>query len=238
MGEFPSIVGRASFVMGGISVTLGVPYPPQPAAGSNGIGTFALGASQLGDISQLDVWQTVLDQYANSPVITSTISSLFSAIDQTGNIDDFFDKVLNINTATGYGLQVLGRIVGISNVIPYTVIPASFGFSQATGSLTFGEGAFYSGATSTTNYTVSDDVYRLLIKAKAAANISNGSILSLNNILSILFPNRGNAYVTDDGNMSMTYTFLFALSPIEVAIVTQSGVLPVPSGVSCTYVHL
>lgn len=41
-------------------------------------------------------------------------------------------------------------------------------------------------------------------------------------------------YVTDLGGMSLRYTFEFPLTPYEFAIITQSGVLPRPSGVSAT----
>ena len=214
----------------------GPPYPHVPKSGSNGIGLFAIGIGQAGDIPPFDYWLTVMEQYANSPAITSVIGSLFAALDQTENANNFYDQVWNIDTATGYGLQALGRIVGVSNVISYTAAPASFGFKQQPQALTFGQGTFFGGVNVTTNYTLSDPAFRNLIKAKAAANISNCSIPALNNILQVLFPNRGNAYVTDGANMTMTYTFQFSLSPTEIAIITQAGVLPVPSGVSISYV--
>ena len=49
-----------------------------------------------------------------------------------------------------------------------------------------------------------------------------------------LFPHRGNCYVVDGLNMTMQYFFAFPLSPVELAIVSQSGVLPKPVGVSAT----
>jgi len=38
--------------------------------------------------------------------------------------------------------------------------------------------------------------------------------------------------------MMMTYTFEFPLSPVELAIVQNSGVLPKPTGVAATVVIL
>ena len=214
----------------------GPQYPPPPKTGSNGVGLFSIGISPIGDIPSFSVFDTILDEYANSVAITGTITSLFAAADQTANLDNFYDQVWNIDTAGTYGLSVWGRIVGIGNVIPYTAPPPSFGFAQASDALPFGDGTFYGGVNATTNYTLSNDAYRLLIKAKAAANISDCSVPSLNNILQILFPSRGNAYVTDDGGMAMSYTFKFSLSPTEIAIVTQAGVLPIPSGVVVSYI--
>ena len=46
-----------------------------------------------------------------------------------------------------------------------------------------------------------------------------------------LFPNRGNAYVSNGGNMNARLTFEFALQPFELAIIKQSGALPPTTGV-------
>lgn len=128
-----------------------------------------------------------------------------------------------------------------------------------------GGGPFYGGQGLTSNYNLTDDQFRLLILAKAMANITNGSIPAINQILMSLFPNRGNAFVTEGyqgpsffgfeeatnclpfgqgvfyggeavPSMVMTYTFDFPLSPVEIAIVSQSGVLPRSTGVSATIV--
>jgi hypothetical protein len=76
----------------------------------------------------------------------------------------------------------------------------------------------------------------VLILAKALANISSCSAPAVNKVLQLLFPGRGVCYATDGLDMTMTYTFLFALTPVEAAIVDQSGVLPRPAGVSATVV--
>ena len=44
--------------------------------------------------------------------------------------------------------------------------------------------------------------------------------------------------MTDGLNMTMTYTFRFPLTPVQLAIVQNSGVLPRTSGVAATVVQL
>jgi hypothetical protein len=216
----------------------GPPYPPGPAPGSNGIGLFQIGVSPIGTIPTFDVWKTVISQYANSPILTGLIVNLFAYLDQTANIDLFFDNVINVLTAQGSGLDVWGRIVGVNRVLQVQV-GDNLGFQEALpGSDPFGQGAFYSGAPLTSNYALSDDAYRQLILAKAAANITNGSIPALNQILLSLFPGRGACYVTDGQDMTMTYTFGFSLTPLDLAVVANSGVLPKPVGVKATIVSL
>ena len=79
-----------------------------------------------------------------------------------------------------------------------------------------------------------DADYRTLIYAKALSNICDGSIPSANRILRLLFPGRGNCYVTDGLDMTMTYTFEFPLTAVELAILAQSNVLSTPSGIVAT----
>jgi hypothetical protein len=247
----------------------GPPYPPPPAPGSNGIGLFEIGVSPIGTIDPFDVWSTIISQYANSPILTTLITNVAGYLSPTANIEQFFDLVFNVATAQGFGLDVWGRIVGVSRILK--IVDGSnpqMGFNEAQpGSFGFGQGTFYGGQTITDNFALSDDAYRQLIFAKAAANITDGSIPAINRILMSLFPHRGNAWVTDGqqsvdafgfqeaGNesgfnqssfysgtplptMVMTYTFAFQLTPVELAIVQQSGALPKPTGVKATVVQL
>src|ERR1700731_1035212 len=98
----------------------GPPVPhPNPAPGSNGIGRFAIGVSPIGSIPSWDPWAQVVSEYANSQAITDLILSFNSAMDQRENIENLFDLVWNIDTAVGYGQDVLGRIVGVSRVLKF-----------------------------------------------------------------------------------------------------------------------
>lgn len=220
-------------------MTSGPPYPhPNPVPGSNAIGSFAIGVSQMGDITAFDVWKTVLSQYANSPILTALIVDFSEYVDETTNLDDFFDLIFNVDTAQGIGLDIWGRIVGVVRTLSIPEGTRYFGFEEQSPTVdSFGQSPFYTGGSTTNNFYLSDAAFRTLIFAKALANISDGSIPALNQLLLNLFPNRGNAYVTDDGSMAMTYTFQFALTAVEAAIITQSGVLPRPTGVTVSYVQ-
>ena len=180
---------------------------------------------------------TVLSQYANSPILLQLISNYCECIDQTANFDAFYNNIWNIDTAQGYGLDVWGRIVGVNRVLQVTSA-TYFGFQEADdpSEVGFNQAPFYAGQAVISNYPLSDSAYRTLIFAKALSNISDGSIKSINQLLLNLFPGRGNCYVTDGRNMTMTYTFKFQPTPVEIAIIQESGVLPKPAGVSATVV--
>lgn len=179
-------------------------------------------------------WQTILSQYNASAKLQTLLAAINQWISPDANYELFFSTVWNILTASGYGLDVLGRIV----VAPRTVsaAPASvFGFYEATDRVGFGQGPFAEAYNpDTVTYALSDDAYRALILAKAAFNITDGSVPATNAILMNLFAGRGNAYVQDNLNMTMVYVFTFALTPAEMATV-QAGVLPKPTGVSATF---
>lgn len=205
---------------------------------SSAIGEFVIGQSPIGggDIAGVE---TILAQYANSPIIRQLIENYAEAVDPTLNIQNWYDWVWNVATAKGWGLDVWGRIVGVNRVLQ---IPSGvhFGFEEAAaggGIDTFGFGIFYSGGGLTSNFALSDTAFRLLIFAKAAANLWDGSIPGLNNILRLLFPGQV-AYCTDLGGMAMTYTFAFVLTPVQAAVVANSGVLPRPCGVAATVISM
>lgn len=207
----------------------------RPRPGSNAIGLFQIGVSPIGPIPDFDVWVTILSQYANSPTISQICQNISDCIDPSTNIDSFFDLVWNIATAQGWGLDVWGRIVNVSRTLSVPGGQQYFGTEEALpGSAGFNQQPFFQGQGLTNNFLLADSAYRTLILAKALFNITDGSIKSINQILLNLFPNRGNVYVIDGRNMSMTYYFSFGLSPVELAIVEQSGALPRPSGVSST----
>ena len=184
-----------------------------------------------------DLDQTVASQYTNSPRIDALVALFDQAVGTDALFELFYTNLWNIDTAVGYGLDVWGRIVGIGRVLT-VVDDFYFGFAQQDDVAlvgTFGQAPFFSGETVTSNFSLTDEAYRKLIFAKAAANITSGSIPAINRILmDILFPGRGNAYVIDNQDMTMVYKFDFPLEPFELSIVADSGVLPTPTGVSFT----
>jgi len=194
----------------------------------------------------LDVEQTVLSQYANSPTIIQLIENMNSYIDPRANIEAFYNCLWNVDTAFGEFLDIWGRIVGVSRVIPIPGSSGSFGFDnedsppdwQNFGFLGIPSvgGPFYAGQVNTGGFTLNDTAYRTLILTKALANIVATTAPALNQLIRNLFPGRGRAYTNDLGNMAMRYVFEFSLSTVEYAILAFSGVLPHPAGVKVSII--
>lgn len=184
-------------------------------------------------ISPFDPSVTIARQYSNSPTIGQLVNSMHQYFDQSTNFNNFYNSIWNINTAAGYGLDVWGRIVNVPRTLTIPGTPNYFGFAeQGAGAQPLGQAPFYAGVTTTQTYSLADSAYRTLILTKALANISSSSASSINTLLGNLFYGRGRCYVVDQGGMQMMFTFEFALQPFEIAILTQSGVIPRPAGVS------
>lgn len=183
-----------------------------------------------------DVQKTVLSQYSCAPTLNALIEAWNQTLDPTRLIETWFTNIWNLDTAQGYGLDVWGRIVGVERVLTLST-DSFFGFAEPQ-DLTlqpFNAAPWYSGTQTTSNYRLSDEAFRQLISAKALANITDGSITSLNAILMTLFAGQGDVWVADTGTMTLTYTFNFAPSAVQVSLIQSSGVLMRPAGVRVIY---
>ena len=185
----------------------------------------------------LNVARTVVSQYGNSPSIRALVDSWNDCIDPRINLDTFYAAWWDVSTAYGEGLDNWGRIVGVSRLLNIPNDEDYLGFVTSANPYdwdTFNNGIFYTGYGATQTYLLPDDAYRVLILAKALANISATTTRGINRVLKQLFPGRGKCYVVDGLDMTMTYTFEFQLTVVEYAILVNSGVLPHPAGVEYT----
>jgi hypothetical protein len=181
-----------------------------------------------------NVERTIISQYANSPTLVQLVQNMNEYVDPSANIDAFYNAVWNVDTAVGFGLDIWGRIVGVSRLLRIPANVKILGFKNASFPndwRPFNYGTWYAGEVQTQAYELPDDQYRTLILTKALSNIVATTAASINQLLRNLFPGRGRCYVLDNGGMSMTFLFEFPLSAAEYAILTLSGALPHPAGV-------
>lgn len=182
----------------------------------------------------IDVERTIISQYANSPTLVQLIQNMNEYIDPRANIEAFYNAVWNVDTAIGFGLDIWGRIVGVSRLLQIPGADPIVGFDNASFPKDWypmSEGRFALENEVTTSYELPDDTYRVLILTKALSNIVSTTAPALNQLLRNLFPGRGRAFVCDLGGMAMQFVFNFRLTTVEYAILTQSGALPHPAGV-------
>ncbi len=182
----------------------------------------------------IDVERTIISQYANSPTLVQLVQNMNEYIDPRANMAAFYNAVWNVNTAVGFGLDIWGKIVGVSRLLQIPGADPIVGFDNASNPddwTPMSQGRFARENEVTTSYELPDDAYRVLVLVKALANITATTAPGINQLLRNLFPHRGRAFVRDLGNMAMEFVFNFTLTPVEFAILTQSNAMPHPAGV-------
>jgi beta-lactam-binding protein with PASTA domain len=195
-----------------------------------------------------DAEQTVISQFANSPTLMQLVQNMNQYIDQSANFAAFYNYVWNINSAQGFGLDILGRIVGVGRLLQISTTSDYVGFYIASESQPDQDwqpmgsdqppqpavgGQMYTGYNATQAYLLPDDAYRQLILAKAFANICATTAPAINQILQNLY-GTGTAWVLNVSPMAISYNLTFQPTPIQLAILEQSGVIPTPPGVTVT----
>jgi hypothetical protein len=179
---------------------------------------------------------TILAQYANSPILMQLLTNMNSYVDPRANLANFYNQCWNIATAQGYGLDRIGRLVGVSRIlkIPTSSFSGVFEFREdgyGTPMKPGGTAPFWSGTLNGSNFALSDSSFRTLIYVKAISNISLCSAPAMNQMLTNLYGTEGVAYCQELGNMQMGLVFEFALNITDFYILTQSKALSRPSGV-------
>lgn len=191
-------------------------------------------------MTALNPIDTPISQHANSPTLARLFANNKEYFDVRAKFQLFYDNVWNIDTAVGFGLDIWGRIVGVARQLNAPGAVPIFGFYQATSPTDyspFNVAPFSDGSNATSVYSLPDVTYRKLILAKAAYNLSDCSVPSINKLLRALMDGR-KAYVVNNLDMTMDLHFEFVLTPLEYAIITQSGVIPTPAGVTVNVVSL
>ena len=182
----------------------------------------------------MNIVDTLLSQYANSPIIVGLLEGLEECLNPSTTIDAFYDDIFNVLTAKGYGLDVWGRIVGIGRNVPSSIgSDRTFGFNKDSGFTPFNDAPFSGSGSGFTSYALPDSLYRQLIMIKAYANILYATAPNINKFLFYIFKKR--AYYLLTGDMQAEYVFEFTPTAFERLIIFSLNILPIPCGISVQY---
>lgn len=140
-------------------------------------------------------------------------------------------KSYDIDNAVGEQLSVIGRIV----VAPrgfIGAIPMSPGLFALTDGDEFGdEGAMFSALTIDQDGQLSDDLYRLVIKAKIVKNNGDATLDNILDGMNFLLPNADVLRVTDGEDMSFSIEFYGQITNLERFALLNAGLVPKPQAV-------
>ena len=171
-------------------------------------------------------------QYRNKPkavawynITRTTASQLNTAI---AGVRDMYD----IDANFGAQLDIIGRIVVQPRefIGDIELFPGLFDLSAGA---EFGDdsGAIFASLTVDQDQLMSDDLYRLAIRAKIIKNNSDATIDSILDGLNFLLPNADVIRVTDGEDMSFSVEFYGNITELERWALRNKSFVPKPQGV-------
>lgn len=141
-------------------------------------------------------------------------------------------SLLDLDAAVGQQLDLVGQWIGITRFINTPLTGVYFAFD--TTGVGFDQGTWFGPYNPVTGVTrLSDDAYRLLLRAKIAANHWNGTVPAAYAAWEELFPSTAfTVLVQDTGGMSMLYALLGSIPDAVTTALFTGGYLGLkPSGV-------
>ena len=149
--------------------------------------------------------------------------------------DDIFDTAdktresYDIDSATSHELNILGVIVGASRSFESQVTFETNDFGEV--NVQFGgvDIQFQTIGQSITQ-EVSDEIFKILIKAKISKNNNDGTIDGVLNALQFIIPDNISRIIDHD-DMSFSVSFGEELSSLQVMTLNTFDILPRPQGV-------
>lgn len=151
----------------------------------------------------------ITSEYADKPNYNSFVEAFLNLLIPSNNCLLSFDTIFNIDQAVGDQLDKIGEIIGVGRELPLSDpdIPP----------------------------VLTDNLYRIVLKARIYTNFWDGTMKGLTDIIDVTFPDV--AYQVVDGqDMSMQLVIIVPDADQSlIALLTNGYILPKPSGVKFTY---
>lgn len=180
-------------------------------------------------------------QYQGMPRAGATADLLASSFNDAWKGLAAITGVLDIDTAVGVNLDLVGKHVGQSRILPEITPRGLFGFEGATGAKGFslsgdGGGKWYRhGDPIADSVVLNDDDYRFLIRCRVTRNYMVGTMPDIESALSFIFD--GNAHAFDQYDMSFIVVIRDAgITDFKRYAITKLDILPRPAGVRIRFV--
>lgn len=150
-----------------------------------------------------------------------------------GSPVDAVRVMYNIDTAVGAQLDIIGRIVVVDRkfVGQIALDPGLFA-ALANNPDEFGDTeAVFAAMYVDQDQQMSDDLYRLVIKAKILKNNSNATIEEILFGCNFILPNAEFLRITDNENMSFSIEFYGNITSLQRYALLNANLIPKPQGV-------
>jgi len=182
----------------------------------------------------------LLTQFSEAENLKGYIKALLS---EANTLEQVFCDIIDlrtIDTATGFTLDVIGVLVGQPRILVDANLLMFFGYQGVGNEDSYGTlsdssiGARYLslGEDTTGNVELTDEEYRLFIRARIAKNHSNGSINDVASLTSFL--SGADLVIVQDGLEPASFTLGIGkkLSANEKQLLKTNDLIPKPAGVN------
>ena len=170
-------------------------------------------------------------QYRKKPRARATARLLNDEVYKTFDDAIKVAEILNIDTASGYALDLVGRHVGVSREQQNLILKDFFAFTQAEKKQGFNKGEFYRlGNSLKGSFYLNDSDYRFLIKAKIIKNYQTGTLENIYKSLEFLL-GVGN-FIFDNYDMTLNLVLKNAkTTQFLINLIFKNDILARPVGV-------
>ncbi|MWN31025.1 MULTISPECIES: DUF2612 domain-containing protein [unclassified Gilliamella] len=180
----------------------------------------------------------IIWQYRTKPKALGTIRAIYAETDNTfKNVVQVAD-ILNIDDATGYALDLVGKHVGVSRVLPKAIAKEYFGWLKDSRALPFSIGEFYRhGDALHASVVLNDNDYRFFIKARITKNYQTGEISNIVKSIKFMIGEHGNIIDAQDMTMNVLVNN-DKLNSLTLYAISKMDILVRPIGVMYRYLVL
>lgn len=185
---------------------------PNPGYGTLGYGQGGYGNEPIETLPSGYYFDLLTSEWISSPKLNALLRDMLKKFDDVSQCLVSLATAFDLDSAAGVQLDMLGSIAGASRIV---------GFQPSGG----------------VSPVLTDDAYRLYIKAKIAQNQWDGTIGSLYPVWAALFPG-GQIVIEDQQNMTVNVTMTGVFNSITQDLVTHGYIVPRPEGVEYTYLFL
>lgn len=160
-------------------------------------------------VSLSDYQSLITSEHQNKPKFMAMLRAFVEPIINVSRVNHNMSTLMNLDTASGSILDLIGRMIGVSRQLDFT--PAS-GDSPV----------------------LNDDYYRLILKAKIAKNQWKGTKKDFYTIWRILFPDNPIFFI-DNQNMTAQVIIVGLEDELSQELITHGYIVPKPAGVRYIY---
>lgn len=174
-------------------------------------------------------------QYRGKSKARQTVGLLLSETKRSFESVIRLSTILNVKQSSGYGLDLIGKHVGINRIMKSFIPKDYFGFLGIDGALGFNTGVFYRyGDSLKESSKLDDEDYRFFIEAKITKNYQSpdieGITYSIRNLLG------EQTFVIDNYDMTMNIVVpADYLTPFRLHAIKNLDILVRPIGVNYKY---